>query len=173
MIEYLNRLFGRRHSSATAKERLRLVLMSDHLSLAPEMVEAMKGRFEKIYSIELNDELYGKAKERFVSDKNVTLLHGDSGEVLPMLLSNITEPVLFWLDGHYSAGITSKGNLNTPIVKELRAICEDSTKHVILIDDARLFVGKEDYPTYDEIAALGGKYGYTAHQKDDSIVLHA
>lgn len=42
MIEFLNRLFGRHTSGATAKERLRLVLMSDHLSLAPDMIEAMK-----------------------------------------------------------------------------------------------------------------------------------
>ncbi len=42
MIDFLNRLFGRQSSGATAKERLRLVLMSDHLSLAPEMIEAMK-----------------------------------------------------------------------------------------------------------------------------------
>lgn len=42
MVEFFNRLFGRQNSGATAKERLRLVLMSDHLSLAPEMVESMK-----------------------------------------------------------------------------------------------------------------------------------
>ena len=42
MIEFLNRLFGRQPSGAMAKERLRLVLMSDHLSLAPEMIESMK-----------------------------------------------------------------------------------------------------------------------------------
>jgi cell division topological specificity factor len=42
MIEFFNKLFGRQTSGATAKERLRLVLMSDHLSLAPEMIEAMK-----------------------------------------------------------------------------------------------------------------------------------
>jgi cell division topological specificity factor len=42
MIEFLNRIFGRHTSGATAKERLRLVLMSDHLSLAPEMIESMK-----------------------------------------------------------------------------------------------------------------------------------
>ena len=42
MIEFFNRLFGRQTSGATAKERLRLVLMSDHLSLAPEMIDAMK-----------------------------------------------------------------------------------------------------------------------------------
>ena len=42
MIEFFNKLFGKQTSGATAKERLRLVLMSDHLSLAPEMIEAMK-----------------------------------------------------------------------------------------------------------------------------------
>jgi cell division topological specificity factor len=42
MIEFFNKLFGRQSSGATAKERLRLVLMSDHLSLAPEMIDAMK-----------------------------------------------------------------------------------------------------------------------------------
>ncbi len=42
MIEFFNKLFGRQASGATAKERLRLVLMSDHLSLAPDMIDAMK-----------------------------------------------------------------------------------------------------------------------------------
>ncbi len=42
MIEFFNKLFGRHTSSDTAKERLRLVLMSDHLSLAPDMIERMK-----------------------------------------------------------------------------------------------------------------------------------
>jgi cell division topological specificity factor len=42
VLEFLKRLFGQSSSSATAKERLRLVLMTDHLELAPEMIEAMK-----------------------------------------------------------------------------------------------------------------------------------
>ena len=43
MIEFLKRLFGQSApSSSTAKERLRLVLMTDHLELAPEMIDAMK-----------------------------------------------------------------------------------------------------------------------------------
>jgi cell division topological specificity factor len=42
VIEFLRKLFGRSTSSATAKERLRLVLMTDHLELAPDMIEAMK-----------------------------------------------------------------------------------------------------------------------------------
>jgi len=42
MLEFLQRFFGRPSSSATAKERLRLVLLSDHLSLAPDVVDALK-----------------------------------------------------------------------------------------------------------------------------------
>jgi cell division topological specificity factor len=42
VIDFLRRLFGQPGSSATAKERLRLVLMTDHLELAPELIDAMK-----------------------------------------------------------------------------------------------------------------------------------
>ena len=42
MIDFFRKLFGQSGSSSAAKERLRLVLMTDHLELAPDMVEAMK-----------------------------------------------------------------------------------------------------------------------------------
>jgi len=42
MIDFLKRFFGQSGSSTTAKERLRLVLMTDHLELSPELIEAMK-----------------------------------------------------------------------------------------------------------------------------------
>ena len=42
MFDFFNRMFGQKPSSETAKERLRLVLLSDHLSLAPDVVESLK-----------------------------------------------------------------------------------------------------------------------------------
>ncbi len=42
MIEWLKKFLGTPPSSSTAKERLRLVLMTDHLALAPEIIENMK-----------------------------------------------------------------------------------------------------------------------------------
>jgi cell division topological specificity factor len=42
VFEFIQRFFAKPTSSATAKERLRLVLLSDHLSLAPDVVEALK-----------------------------------------------------------------------------------------------------------------------------------
>ncbi|HEV2261289.1 MAG TPA: cell division topological specificity factor MinE [Candidatus Rubrimentiphilum sp.] len=50
ILTKLNQFFGRENSGATAKERLRLVLMSDHLSLAPDMVDRMKRDLVEVVS---------------------------------------------------------------------------------------------------------------------------
>jgi len=50
MIEFFNRLFGHKSSSATAKERLRLVLLSDHLALAPNLVDDLKRELVDVIS---------------------------------------------------------------------------------------------------------------------------
>jgi cell division topological specificity factor len=42
MLEFLKRLFNPEPSSVTARERLRLVLLSDHLALAPDVAESLK-----------------------------------------------------------------------------------------------------------------------------------
>ena len=103
-------------------------------------------------SIELSTDLYNAACARFSGVKNIKLLHGDSGQVLPEFLKEISEPTLFWLDGHYSAGITAGIEMHTPISAELDAILNHSIKeHVILIDDARCFDGTNDYPHLDSL----------------------
>lgn len=103
-------------------------------------------------SIELSEDLYEAACKRFSAFSNVNLIHGDSAVRLPELLQSIKQPTLFWLDGHYSAGVTARGNVDTPISEELRAILEHSVKeHVILIDDARCFDGKAGYPFLDDL----------------------
>lgn len=119
-----------------------------------DMIEAQKKRFKKIYSIELSAYLNEKAKNRFSRDKNIELFLGDSGQVLPTLLKVINEPAIFWLDGHYSKGITAKGIKNCPIWEELNAIFENSKfENVLLIDDARLFIDKGDYPSIEKLTA--------------------
>ena len=50
MIEFFRKLFGQPGSSSTAKERLRLVLMSDHITLAPEMIDRLKADLIEVIS---------------------------------------------------------------------------------------------------------------------------
>lgn len=117
-----------------------------------DMVEAQKKYFDLVYSIELSGELYEKARARFKNDKNVKIVQGDSGKLLFELIKEIKRPVVFWLDGHYSAGETARGEKECPIFEELEAIFSGKPlEHILLIDDARLFVGKGDYPTIDEL----------------------
>jgi hypothetical protein len=117
-----------------------------------DMVEAQKKRFKKIFSIELGIDLFNKAKERFQNDKNVIIVQGDSGRVLPQILLDINEPAIFWLDGHYSAGITAKGDKECPIYEELTSIFNSKRlNHILLIDDARCFTGEGDYPTIEKL----------------------
>ena len=92
------------------------------------------------------------AVKRFEKNPRIKILHGDSGSVLNELLKTISEKALFWLDGHYSEGITAKGEYNTPIINELRSILTHQVDgHVILIDDARCFTGVDDYPTLEAL----------------------
>lgn len=117
-----------------------------------DMIKAQLSNFDKIISIELGVELHRKAVRRFKNVKNVHIVQGDSGKVLPEILLDINEPVIFWLDGHYSAGKTAKGDKECPIFDELNAIFKGKhQRHILLIDDARLFIGENDYPTIKEL----------------------
>ena len=50
MFDFITKFFGRETSSTTARERLRLVLLSDHLSLAPDVVESLKRDLVEVIS---------------------------------------------------------------------------------------------------------------------------
>lgn len=132
-----------------------------------DMVAAQLGNFERIISIELSDKLYKKAVERFKGVENVTLLHGDSGKLLPAIVKTLHEPATFWLDGHYSRGVTARGDKDTPVKDELKAILNHHIRHKILMDDARHYTGDNDYPTIDEIKKAAKDYTVTV---DNDII---
>jgi len=127
-----------------------------------DTVEYFKSRFEYVYSIELSEELHRDAVDRFKHDGNVRIIQGDSGLILKTLITEIDSPALFWLDGHYSSEFyigekfirTAKSNKVTPIIQELETLLADRHEHVILIDDARLFTGEDDYPKIDEVISI-------------------
>jgi hypothetical protein len=143
------------------------------------MVRSTKDTFKRIYSIELEETLYRRAKNKFSKYDHITILQGDSGEVLSRLLATLREPCLFWLDAHHSSGATfqtGKGDVLTPILSELGHIFAHpkAQGHVILIDDAREFTGENDYPTISQLRELvsGVMPGFTLEVQDDIIRVH-
>ncbi|MFC1878378.1 hypothetical protein ACFLZW_00555 [Chloroflexota bacterium] len=117
-----------------------------------DMTDAMNGSFDQIYSIELASELFQIAKQRFKNAKHINIIQGDSGVELNKIMKEISIPTLFWLDAHYSSGVTARGEKDTPIYEELEHIlAQKGLGHVILIDDARCFGKDPAYPTIDEL----------------------
>ncbi len=116
-------------------------------------------RCHSVITMELDPGLAARARERFHDREEVTVLEGDSGELLKGVLAGVDEPALFWLDGHFSGvheGVqTARGEADTPLRSELETIVAwpYAPASAILIDDARMF-GLPDYPTLDEIREM-------------------
>lgn len=140
-----------------------------------DMVEATRNVFDKIYSIELDKNLYNRAKKKFSKSSHITIIKGDSSKNISLVIEKISEPCLFWLDAHYSGGITARGDKETPIMQELDHIFNHHVRnHVVLIDDARLFVGKKDYPSLRKLKkfVLKKHPALVFKVKDDIIRIH-
>ena len=61
---------------------------------------------------------------------------------------------MFWLDGHYYAGVDRLVEDESPIVGELEAIRNSKVDPaVVLVDDMREFDGSRGYLTIDELKA--------------------
>jgi hypothetical protein len=113
---------------------------------------------DKVYSIEPEPALFANARRYFRGFANVEVLNGTSEQIFPGLLPRISGNVNFWLDGHYSAGITFKGRQDTPILDELEEISSNLSrfdKVCVLVDDIRCFnPNQAEYSTYPSIDVL-------------------
>ena len=129
--------------------------------------------FEKIYTIEIGEDICKIASKRYklfeeyagdmskfnfhtdekdesfsgseyYFDNKLKLICGDSAEMLDNILSEINEPVCFWLDAHAGSLRYARGDEDVPLLKELSVISKHHvTNHIIGIDDSHLFGHKE------------------------------
>ena len=134
-------------------ERFKLRIFVETGTFYGDTVAAVMKSFDKLFSIELGEELFERARKRFARKDKVTILHGDSGVEIEKVLSVLDQPAMFWLDGHFSGAGTALGEKRTPILKELRHIFDSQIEgHVILIDDANSFGVDPDYPSIEELS---------------------
>jgi hypothetical protein len=118
-----------------------------------ETLGQVKSSFKKLISIEITDKYYKICSDKFASDDNVELVKGDCVKELPKLIKEYNnDRVLFFLDGHYSAGDTGKNEMDVPLIEELKLINNLQEKSaLIIIDDADLFEFKDQYLSWGGI----------------------
>lgn len=130
------------------------------------------GQAKEVYSIELDEKRFLNAQAIFERFPNVQVIHGDSGKVLPEIMPKLKGRCLFWLDAHYGND-EAQGEPRTPILDELKCVLNYPDKCVILIDDARMYNGKGDWPTLETLKTiiLESHPEWDITVKDDIIVV--
>jgi hypothetical protein len=128
--------------------------------------------FEIVITIEGSPALHKEAQQRLSLLGNVECRCGDSRSLIPKILKDInSERALFWLDAHWMPDCFGSDS-ECPLIDEIKFIRASGAQHIILIDDARLFLAPPqlphratDWPTIDVvIGALnepGSNAGYT------------
>jgi hypothetical protein len=122
---------------------------------------ALRSVVDDVISIEVAEDLHRQAVERHGQRAGIDFVRGSSSEVLADVLAAVAKPALFWLDGHWSGGVTGGQEHECPVMDEITTI--DRWPHagasVILIDDARLFLTSpppphrpDQWPAFIEIA---------------------
>jgi hypothetical protein len=135
-------------------ERFRTSVLVETGTFLGDTVYALRNDFLRIVSIELDPRLAATARQRFADDGRITVLRGDSSRLLPAVLSNLDAPTLFWLDAHWSGGVTAHGAKETPVSEELEIILAHKVPgHVVLIDDSDLLGTRRDYPSLEVVQA--------------------
>jgi len=125
-----------------------------------EAVARMLPFFEEIHTIELSDEYFARAANRFRRDGAVDLHHGDSAYELRSLRPRLqNRSVLYWLDAHWCVADGTAGeSWQCPLLDELAALEKLNDRSVVLIDDARLFLSPppsshevSDWPSFQQV----------------------
>lgn len=119
-----------------------------------DTIFALRHAFREIHSIELASGLHELARGEFGHLRHIHLHLGDSAKLLPQVASSIEPRTLYWLDGHFCAGPSARAEKDTSISEEVAwLLSRPAREDVVLIDDARLFTGRDGYPSTEELRA--------------------
>lgn len=122
--------------------------------------------FNRVYTVEISQTLFNQNRATFAGHPNIQPYCDESSTFLRKQ-SPFPKNTLFWLDAHYSGGITGTVYINdnwvkSPLKDELSTILDNfDSSYVILIDDVRGYLNVPDdwrfgreYPTINELYQL-------------------
>jgi len=128
---------------------------------------AINYNFEKLYSIEIFNEIYEKAKEKYLNVKNLNLINDSSENGLLKILHEINKPTLFFLDAHFPGAdfgfttydSTKEKNIRIPLEEEIKILKNYKiiNQSYIIIDDLRIYEdGDFEGGNWNQRSLLGG-----------------
>ena len=116
--------------------------------------------FENVYTIEIDPVISKETSSKPNRPKNINFFIGNSKDVLPGLIQQLKGRTIFWLDGHWCNVSEIGKDMECPLIDELKAL-QHLKDAVILIDDARLFLGplppphdRTQWPRVDDVFLL-------------------
>src|SRR5919197_4861798 len=82
-----------------------------------DSLQAATDFFDELHTIELSDELFARAAERFEGSPQVQVHHGSSPDVLGELSGRLRRrSVLYWLDAHWCGEDSARGEVECPLL---------------------------------------------------------
>jgi hypothetical protein len=102
--------------------------------------------FETVVTIEAAAQLHAEAALRHREAANIRFVLADSRDGLRSLLPELTSAALFWLDSHWCGELSHGAGATCPLIDELTLLAPCADRHVVMIDDARLFLSPPPLP---------------------------
>jgi len=101
--------------------------------------------FKKVFTTEIVKKLYEDAQKIAHEFNNISFLFGDSVELLNIIMPQITEGSIFFLDAHQSGPDTGNNNKQlVPLIEEINTILSYKLgPSIFILDDLRFWKGKE------------------------------
>ena len=104
-----------------------------------DTIFSLEPYFNNLFTIEYSKSLYENTKNKYMGNK-INFILGDSSIIFNTLLLSIKEKSIFFLDGHWSGGLTGKSDKDCPLIEEITCINNLFVNDaIIIIDDHRLF----------------------------------
>lgn len=133
--------------------------------------------FKSVTTIEPNKALYERASDLFNNNDHVNCVFGSSEDVFQGVLDSHSGDLNIFLDGHYSGGVTSRTQYDTPVILEIDSIIKSKTNFRrvnLFIDDVRCMNPKlmeyENYPRLSEILDMLEPYSNSITIEHDILV---
>jgi hypothetical protein len=122
------------------KDAMRLAAFVETGTFEGSTAEIASRHFAQVVTIELSPQLHIAAERRLSHLANVDCLLGDSRRHLSYLVQNLF-PSVFYLDAHWTGhALTAGKDDECPLLGEIEVLEPHLDKHLLLIDDANLFL---------------------------------